>query len=84
MPRKDQTQYTQLPTSRKFVSTTCDQKTKRNFLTPLCHQEAQSRKRKVLILGLGGVGKTDFYSRLVRNYNHTVKLDDLPRPTVGM
>jgi len=40
-------------------------------------------KKKVLILGLDGVGKTDLFGRIISNYKQGYKIDSLPRPTIG-
>jgi GTPase SAR1 family protein len=40
-------------------------------------------EKKVLILGLDGVGKTDLFTRLIRQNKGRAKFDPLPRPTIG-
>jgi hypothetical protein len=40
-------------------------------------------KKKVLILGLDGVGKTDLFGRIISYYKQGYKIDLLPRPTIG-
>jgi GTPase SAR1 family protein len=40
--------------------------------------------KKVLMLGLDGVGKTDLFTRLICHDKQSLKLDSLPHPTIGM
>ena len=40
-------------------------------------------KKKVLILGLDGVGKTDLFTKLICYHKKGLKFDSLPRPTIG-
>ncbi len=40
-------------------------------------------KKKVLILGLDGVGKTDLFIRLVSQDKQEIKINSLSRPTIG-
>ncbi|CAF3406129.1 unnamed protein product [Rotaria sp. Silwood1] len=40
-------------------------------------------KKKVLILGLDGVGKTDLFTKLICHDKKRLKIDSLPRPTIG-
>jgi hypothetical protein len=40
-------------------------------------------KKKVLILGLDGVGKTDLFTRLISPDQEKFKIHSLPRPTIG-
>jgi len=40
-------------------------------------------KKKVLLLGLDGVGKTDLFTRLISHYKQGLKIKSLPRPTTG-
>jgi hypothetical protein len=48
-----------------------------------CNQPRVCLKKKVLILGLDGVGKTDLFTRLIRQNKGRAKFDPLPRPTIG-
>jgi hypothetical protein len=49
-----------------------------------CHNQRRvCLKRKVLILGLDGVGKTDLFMRLISDDKTGIKIDSLPRPTIG-
>jgi ribosome biogenesis GTPase A len=40
-------------------------------------------KKKVLILGLDGVGKTDLFNRLICSSKQESKTDSPPQPTIG-
>ncbi len=40
-------------------------------------------KKKVLMLGLDGVGKTDLFTRLIRHDKQSTKIHSLPQPTIG-
>lgn len=40
-------------------------------------------KKKVLMLGLDGVGKTDLFTRLICHEKQLTKINPLPRPTIG-
>jgi ribosome biogenesis GTPase A len=40
-------------------------------------------KKKVLILGLDGVGKTDLFNRLISSNKQESKTDSPPQPTIG-
>lgn len=40
-------------------------------------------KKKILILGLDGVGKTELFTRLICCDKRKLKIDSLPRPTIG-
>ncbi len=40
-------------------------------------------KKKVLILGLDGVGKTDLFTRLICHDKQSTKIHSLPQPTIG-
>jgi hypothetical protein len=48
-----------------------------------CNQRRVCLKKKVLILGLDGVGKTDLFTRLISDDKPEIKIDSLPRPTMG-
>jgi GTPase SAR1 family protein len=49
----------------------------------LFRRRRRSTKRKVLILGLNGIGKTDLFTRLVAFYTPTLASVGLVRPTIG-
>ena len=40
-------------------------------------------KEKVLILGLDGVGKTDFFTQFISQDKQRSKVEPFPRPTLG-
>jgi GTPase SAR1 family protein len=40
-------------------------------------------KKKVLMLGLDGVGKTDLFARLTSHNKQSTKINSLPQPTIG-
>lgn len=42
-----------------------------------------STKKKVLLLGLDGVGKTHLFTRLISDENQSSKSQSLPQPTIG-
>ncbi|CAF1092815.1 unnamed protein product [Rotaria sordida] len=47
------------------------------------NKERSCSKKKVLILGLDGVGKTELFTRLICYDKKRLKIDSLPRPTIG-
>ncbi|CAF2527991.1 unnamed protein product [Rotaria sp. Silwood2] len=47
------------------------------------NKQRSCSKKKVLILGLDGVGKTELFTQLIRHDKKKLKIDSLPRPTIG-
>ncbi|CAF1092419.1 unnamed protein product [Adineta ricciae] len=76
-----------LPTSlisrTQSLITSCHSKHKHLDWTLLLNKGHVRTKKKVLMLGLDGVGKTDLFSRLVCQDKQTSKADSLPQPTMG-
>jgi GTPase SAR1 family protein len=60
-----------------------DQKSRRLPLPSFHRKVRSSIKRKVLVLGLDGVGKTDLFTRIIRHYKEESKMDFLAGPTMG-
>jgi len=40
-------------------------------------------KKKILLLGLDGAGKTDLFQHLISNDKQNLKIEPLPKPTLG-
>ena len=51
---------------------------------PTLHSKRRlSTKKKVLLLGLDGVGKTHLFTRLISDEKQPITLQSLPQPTIG-
>lgn len=81
MGKNDLSVYSNLSNPRILVSS-IEPKAKRSFLGQICHR-VDVKKRKVLILGLDGVGKSNFFGKLIQHYKQIPKYETLPRPTIG-
>ena len=69
-PTKNQNRSTNFPT-RQSVLSCCSTK------QHLC------LKKKILLLGLDGAGKTDLFQHLISNDKQNLKIEPLPKPTLG-
>ncbi|UJR07795.1 hypothetical protein I4U23_012077 [Adineta vaga] len=63
--------------------TSCHSKHKHIDLSLFLTKGHLRTKKKVLMLGLDGVGKTDLFTRLISHDKQTTKPDSLPQPTIG-
>ncbi|CAF1357558.1 unnamed protein product [Rotaria magnacalcarata] len=54
-----------------------------NDFNDLDRKQRSCLKKKVLILGLDGVGKTELFTQLICWDKKKLKIDSLPRPTLG-
>ena len=63
---------------------TCRSKHKHIHFSTLISKERLRTKKKVLMLGLDGVGKTDLFTRLVAEDRQVPKTNSFPQPTMGM
>ena len=68
--------------SALFLSS-CQRKTNHIDNHELPNKQRMCMKKKVLILGLDGVGKTDLFNRLICDNKEPLKLDSTPQPTIG-
>jgi hypothetical protein len=67
----------------RSLLTSCHQKTNYINFQEFYNKERLCMKKKVLILGLDGVGKTDLFTRLIRHNKQPATINSLPRPTIG-
>ena len=67
----------------KSILSACIHKNDQNDLDQFDSQQRRCSKKKVLILGLDGVGKTDLFTRLINHQKKRLKVDSLSRPTIG-
>ncbi|CAF2514887.1 unnamed protein product [Rotaria sp. Silwood2] len=61
----------------------CKRKTNYIDFCEFYNKQRLCMKKKVLILGLDGVGKTDLFTRLTCDTRQSSKLKSLPQPTIG-
>ncbi|CAF0935695.1 unnamed protein product [Rotaria sordida] len=61
----------------------CKRKTNHIDFSEFYNKQRLCMKKKVLILGLDGVGKTDLFTRLTCDRKQSSKFKSLPHPTIG-
>lgn len=82
-PAKNYTRYPSLSRPQPFVSSSGTPKPDFTWTPQLSSKRRLCTKKKVLILGLDGVGKTDLFRRLISADRQDWKIDAQPRPTLG-
>jgi hypothetical protein len=79
---KNYHRFSSLTGSPSFLSS-CTNTNDSNYVQHLHNKQRLCLKKKVLILGLDGVGKTDLFTRIISQDKQGMKIDPLPRPTIG-
>ena len=75
--------YVNLLSPPRAFALDSEEKTTSHCLRDYCKSRRSGLKRKVLLLGLDGVGKTNLFARLIQHYNQSEKFEPFSRPTVG-
>lgn len=79
---KNYNRFSSFSRSQSFLSS-CTDENDLNQIRCFDHKRRLCSKKKVLILGLDGVGKTDLFTRLISYFKPGYKANSLPRPTIG-
>jgi hypothetical protein len=79
---KNYNRFSSFSRSQSFLSS-CTNHTDSNDIHYFDRKRRLCSKKKVLILGLDGVGKTDLFTRLIFHSKSRYKINSLPRPTIG-
>ena len=79
---KTPSRYSSFSRPQSFLSG-YTQKSSSSCAQPFNNKRRSCLKRKVLMLGLDGVGKTDLFTRLISDEKQGLKIDSLPQPTLG-
>ncbi|CAF1236675.1 unnamed protein product [Adineta steineri] len=67
----------------RSILSSCSYKTDDNDLRSIFNKRRICSKKKILILGLDGSGKTDLFNRLISDKKQELKNDSPPQPTMG-
>lgn len=79
---KNYNRFSSFSRPHSFLSS-CTNDHDSNYIQYSDHKRRLCLKKKVLILGLDGVGKTDLFTRLISYHKQGYKRNSLPRPTIG-
>jgi flagellar biosynthesis GTPase FlhF len=80
---KNNYRFQTLSHSQSLLLSSCNQKNIHIDFREFDNKQRFCMKKKVLILGLDGVGKTDLFARLIFHNKQSTKINSLPQPTIG-